>query len=627
VNWQAATGQDANSISVDPLFVNPTGTAATADLHIQPNSPVINVGTSIAAVTNDFDNDARGFAPDIGADEIPVCGNNVAAASNGSTATASSQLSAQYPASGVINGEHNGNDWGFGGGWADNTQGVFPDNVEVDFNVSQSINEIDVYTLKDDINSGSTVNDTTTFNVYGATAYDVQYWTGSVWQTVTGGSISGNNFVKRRFAFASVTTDRIRVVVNAAADGAASRIVEVEAFTCTPSAPSPTPTPTPSPSPTPNPCAIPADNVARAANGSTASASSQYSPSFPASGAINGEHNGNDWAAGGGWADNSPGVFPDNVDVNFNVSQTINEIDVYTLKDDFNSGSTVTDTTTFTNYGITSFQVQYWNGATFVDVPGGNVTGNNLVKRKFIFPNIATDKIRVVVNGSADGYSRVVEIEAFSCTPVVAPTPTPTPTPNPCAIPADNVARAANGSTASASSQYSAAFPAAGAINGEHDGNDWGSGGGWADNSLSVFPDNIDVNFNVVQTINEIDVYTLKDEFNNGSTVTDATTFANYGITSFQVQYWNGAAFVDVPGGNVTGNNLVKRKFIFPNIATDKIRVVVNGSADGFSRIVEIEAFSCTPLTPPAPSKGAANGNETPRPAVAPALSTRRARQ
>jgi hypothetical protein len=231
--------------------------------------------------------------------------------------------------------------------------------------------------------------------------------------------------VKRRFAFASVTTDKIRVVVNAAADGAASRIVEVEAFSCTPSAPSPTPTP--SPSPTPNPCAIPADNVARAANGSTASASSQYNPSFPASGVINGEHNGNDWSSGGGWADNSPGVFPDNVDVNFNVSQTINEIDVYTLKDDFNSGSVVTDTTTFTNYGITSFQVQYWNGSGFVDVPGGNVTGNNLVKRKFIFPNIATDKIRVLVNGSADGYSRVVEIEAFSCTPITPPQPSKEP--------------------------------------------------------------------------------------------------------------------------------------------------------------------------------------------------------
>ena len=33
-NWQAGTGQDANSISADPLFINPNGNAATVNLHI-----------------------------------------------------------------------------------------------------------------------------------------------------------------------------------------------------------------------------------------------------------------------------------------------------------------------------------------------------------------------------------------------------------------------------------------------------------------------------------------------------------------------------------------------------------------------------------------------------------------
>ena len=44
-NWQAATGQDANSISADPLFVNPNGTAATVDLHITPGSPCLGMAT------------------------------------------------------------------------------------------------------------------------------------------------------------------------------------------------------------------------------------------------------------------------------------------------------------------------------------------------------------------------------------------------------------------------------------------------------------------------------------------------------------------------------------------------------------------------------------------------------
>jgi hypothetical protein len=241
--------------------------------------------------------------------------------------------------------------------------------------------------------------------------------------------------------------------------------------------------------------------------------------------------------------------------------------------------------------------VQYWNGATFVDVPGGNITGNNLVKRKVIFAPIVTDKIRVLVNNSVDNYfSRIVEIEAFSCTPVIPPTPTPSPTPNPCAIPANNVAAASSGATAVATSEYGPAFAATGVNNGEHNGNDWGSGG-WNDGTGGVFPDNVQINFSVSQTINEIDVYTLKDDYNSGSVVTDTTTFTNYGITSYQVQYWTGAAWADVPGGLVTGNNLVKRKFLFPNIVTDRIRVLVNNSVDNYySRIVEVEAFSCTPL-------------------------------
>ncbi|HEX8650886.1 MAG TPA: C25 family cysteine peptidase [Pyrinomonadaceae bacterium] len=75
--WRTATGKDVNSISADPLFTAPTGTAATVDLHINPataaSSPVNNAGTPIAGVTNDFDNDTRSATtPDIGADEFVV---------------------------------------------------------------------------------------------------------------------------------------------------------------------------------------------------------------------------------------------------------------------------------------------------------------------------------------------------------------------------------------------------------------------------------------------------------------------------------------------------------------------------------------------------------------------------
>jgi hypothetical protein len=64
--WQAASAQDANSISANPLFTS------TTDLHISGgSSPVANAGTAIAGVTDDFDGDTRSATtPDLGADEF-----------------------------------------------------------------------------------------------------------------------------------------------------------------------------------------------------------------------------------------------------------------------------------------------------------------------------------------------------------------------------------------------------------------------------------------------------------------------------------------------------------------------------------------------------------------------------
>ncbi len=65
---QAASGDDANSISADPVYVDPFATAT--DLHITSSSPVQDIAVPIASVTDDIDGDIRNaFTPDIGADE------------------------------------------------------------------------------------------------------------------------------------------------------------------------------------------------------------------------------------------------------------------------------------------------------------------------------------------------------------------------------------------------------------------------------------------------------------------------------------------------------------------------------------------------------------------------------
>jgi YD repeat-containing protein len=87
-----------------------------------------------------------------------------------------------------------------------------------------------------------------------------------------------------------------------------------------------------------------------------------------------------------------------------------------------------------------------------------------------------------------------------------------------------------------------------------------------------------------------VDVYFLQDNYGTVEP-TEATTFTQFGVMAFDVQYWAGSQWATVPGGAVTGNNKVWRKFTFPAVTTDKIRVVVGAASDGWSRIVEVEAY------------------------------------
>jgi hypothetical protein len=154
-------------------------------------------------------------------------------------------------------------------------------------------------------------------------------------------------------------------------------------------------------------------NVALAANGGTALASSTYGPGYDPSGAINGDRTGAPWGNGGGWNDGTPSAYPDWLEVDFNGAQTINEVDVFSVQDNYQAPSPPTPTMTFTLYGLRNFEVQYWTGTAWADVPGGAVTGNNLVWRQFLFAPLSTSKIRVYVT-LADTWSRITEVEAYT---------------------------------------------------------------------------------------------------------------------------------------------------------------------------------------------------------------------
>jgi uncharacterized protein (TIGR03437 family) len=502
----------------------------------------------------------------------PAGATNFALASNGGTASASSEYDSSYPAAAINNGDRRGLNWGAGGGWGDNSPGLHPDWVQINFNGSKSINEIDVFTIQDNYASPVEPSLSDTFTQYGVTALDIQYWNGSGWVTVPGGSISANNKVWTQASFGAITTDRIRVRVDDSLAGY-SRIAEVEAWG---SGGTPSPTPTPTPTPTPSPTPDLRTNFALTLNGGTASASSEFSPAYPASSIVNGDRKGLNWGSGGGWGDNSPDVYPDSVQVNFNGSKLINEIDVFTVQDNYSSPSEPALSDTFTQYGVTAFDIQYWNGSGWVTAPGGSITTNK-VWTKVSFSPVDTSAIRVVVYGSLAGFSRIVEVEAWG---------------EPSAPPAStNYALASNGGLASASSEFSSSYPAAAINNGDRKGLNWASGGGWGDNSPDVYPDWIQVNFNGTKSINQIGVFTIQDNYTSPSTPDLNMTFSQFGVTHFEVLYWNGAAWVPVPGGNVSGNNKVWTQLTFAPITTDKVRVQVNNSLSSFSRVVEIEAF------------------------------------
>ena len=312
---------------------------------------------------------------------------NVALASVGAVASASSTYNANYPVAAVNNGDRTSASWGAGGGWNDATVGVFPDNVQIVFNGWKTIDHVIVYTLPD-VPGPVEPTDSTTFSLYGVTAFTVQGWNGANWVTL--GTVTGNNLVKRTVNFSAFTTDRIRINVTNALNSY-SRIVEIEAFGM--------------------PAATQQNNVASATLGGVASASSTYSANYPVVAVNNDDRTGVAWGAGGGWNDATIGVFPDFVQIVFNGQKTIDHVIVYTLQDNFGSGLEPTNSTTFSNYGVTAFDVQGWNGASWVTL--GTVTGNNLAKRTVNFSAFATDRIRVNVNNALNSYSRIVEIEAW----------------------------------------------------------------------------------------------------------------------------------------------------------------------------------------------------------------------
>lgn len=216
-----------------------------------------------------------------------------------------------------------------------------------------------------------------------------------------------------------------------------------------------------------------------------------------------------------------------------------------------------------------------------------NGTNPNGVWRLYLRDDVEADAGQI-----AGGWTLNITTD---CT--ATPTPTPTPTPE-CTVDRANVALAANGASAAASSSHSSgAYPASAVINGDSIGNTWGtSTGGWNDGTRAAYPDLFEVTFAGARIINEIAVVTLQNGWQNATTAPDENTLATAeGILDFVVEYWDGSAWVAIPNGSVTGNDRARRRFTFAAITTTKIRVNITNARNNWSRLVEVEAWGCPP--------------------------------
>jgi YD repeat-containing protein len=120
-----------------------------------------------------------------------------------------------------------------------------------------------------------------------------------------------------------------------------------------------------------------------------------------------------------------------------------------------------------------------------------------------------------------------------------------------------NIAAAAAGASATASTSYSSlGLNPANAINGTRF-----TGQYWNDFTQNTFPDWLQVNFTGSKRIGEVAVFSMQDNYQNPVEPTQSMTFSLYGLTAFDVQYWNGSSWVTA--ANVTGNNKVWRRVTF----------------------------------------------------------------
>lgn len=258
------------------------------------------------------------------------------------------------------------------------------------------------------------------------------------------------------------------------------------------------------------------------------------------------------WGAGG--SPNSQDWF----EVNFGTTRTFNEVRLY-FKDSRPASTTYR--------APSSYNIQTFNGSSWVNVPSqvkspGSPRANyNLVT----FPAVTAQRVRVLATNASGAKTGLTEIKIYNRGGVQPPS---------------NLALSATAVCSFTSSWESCAAinngdePASSNIPGPNQGTRWGNwnqtGTHWAE-----------LQWSSAQSIKRADVYFFDDD---------------QGIdmpSSWKLQYWNGSAYVDVPGASAY--TLLKNQYNtinFTAVSTTRLRVVLTGNGSFSVGLLEVKAFS-----------------------------------
>lgn len=235
------------------------------------------------------------------------------------------------------------------------------------------------------------------------------------------------------------------------------------------------------------------------------------------------------------WANNRNTPLPQYVVVDMQTAQTINRIDLYTSQ----------------GYALADYDLQYWNGSTWVNLV--QITGNQELMRSHTFNAVDTTKVRVVARKGPShqpGYVRINELEIYG---------------------SPNLARTATITADSTFSGYSTAR-----INDGDRSTALGGASSWANNANTALPQNVTLDLGQSKQVSKVYLYTSQ----------------GYVMSDYDVEYWNGSSWVSLV--KITNNTNVYRSHSFSLINTSKIKIVCRKGPShqaGYVRINELEIY------------------------------------